>query len=260
MTEKNTLERIADATRRRIADAKRALPPAELRERAIGARAPLDFAAPFRGAQWGIIAEVKLASPSQGDIGRGLDPVAVAREYAASGAAAISVLTEPDFFKGSLDYLAAIRQAVGIPLLMKDFVLEEYQILQARAYGADAVLLIAALLGEDGLKRLVLAATALGLTPLIEIHDESELRLALNGGGRLIGVNNRDLKTLKTDLNVSRRLAAPARASGATLVCESGLRARAEIEELAGLGYRGFLIGTHFIKSGRPGAARAELL
>ena len=260
MTETNTLERIAAATRLRIAAAKQMVPLAELRARAIAARTPLDFTAPFRGAAWGVIAEVKLASPSEGDIGLGLDPVAVAREYAANGAFAISVLTEPDFFKGSLDFLAAIRKAVEIPLLMKDFVLEEYQLYQARANGADAVLLIAALLGEDGLARLFPAAAALGLTALIEVHDEPELRWALKSGGRLIGVNNRDLKTLKTDLNVSRRLAATARVPGVTLVCESGLRARGEIEELAGLGYRGFLIGTHFIKSGRPGVALAELL
>ncbi|MBI3505917.1 MAG: indole-3-glycerol phosphate synthase TrpC [Proteobacteria bacterium] len=256
----SVLDKIAESTRKRVAKAKERLPPAELRTLALAAPKPRDFAAPLIAGSWGVIAEVKFASPSEGEIAKGLDAVAVAKAYAASGASAISVLTEPEFFKGSVERLASIRAEVSVPLLMKDFILDEYQLLQARAAGADAALLIVAMIGEDGLKALLPKVTALGLTPLVEVHDEAELTCALTHGARLIGVNNRNLKTLKVDLETSRRLAALARKDGVALVSESGITTREQIEELASLGYKGFLIGTHFIKSGRPGEALRELL
>lgn len=254
------LDRIAAATLRRVAAAKERVPPAELRARALSGRRPLDFAAALRSPGLRVIAEVKLASPSEGDLGGGIEPVAAARDYAAHGAAALSVLTEPDFFKGSLDHLAAVRRETDLPLLMKDFILEEYQLWQARAHGADAALLIAALLGEDALAELIGRALALGLTPLVEVHTQEEMAVALRRGGRLIGINNRDLKTLRVDLEVSRRLAPLARMAGATLVSESGIGSLSDLKELSGLGFHAFLVGTSLMRGGRPGAALAGLL
>jgi indole-3-glycerol phosphate synthase len=186
--------------------------------------------------------------------------VVVAGQYAHAGAAAISVLTEPDFFDGSLDALARIRSAFPhVPLLMKDFIVDEYQLLQARAAGADACLLIAALLGEAELARLHALAKRLGLTPLVEIHDESELAVARRLGAELIGVNNRNLATFEVSLDVARRLAAAAWA-GPVLIAESGIESSAEINELASLGYKGFLVGTSLMRGGLPGRALRALL
>jgi indole-3-glycerol phosphate synthase len=219
----------------------------------------LDFVAPLRVGGPQVIAEVKLASPSEGHLGKGLDPARVAREYAEAGAAGISVLTEPDFFLGSLAHLSEVREAVETPLLMKDFLIDEYQIYQARAIGADCVLLIAALLHER-LGEMLKSARAIGLSVLVEVHDATELAAALSVGAALVGVNNRDLKSLRVDLEVSRKLAKLAKGSGATLVCESGIQNRAQLDELHALGYSAFLVGTHLIKSGRPGEALRELL
>jgi len=260
MSEPGVLDKIAASTQRRVAAAKAALPAAALRERVSKVRVPHDFKAAFQSPGLHVIAEVKRASPSAGSLGKDLDPVAIAREYAAAGASAISVLTEPEFFSGDLEHLSAVRRKVMQPLLMKDFVIDEYQLLQGRIFGADAVLLIAALLGEDKLRRLLDTAVELGLSALVEVHDAAELEAALSRGAKLIGVNNRNLKTLEVDLDVARRLAEQAEGRGAVLICESGLTRREELVELSGLGYNGFLIGTHLIRSGRPGEALAELL
>lgn len=229
------------------------------------ARRPRDFRQAFleAGARPHVIAEVKLASPSEGDIALGADPVAVAGDYLRAGARAISVLTERDFFKGSPDYLRAIRRAhPEALLLMKDFVVDEHQLDCAVHDGADAVLLIVALLEslQAGLTRaFLLRALGLGLTPLVEVHEEREMQVAVECGARLIGVNNRNLKTLEVSLETSERLAALA-PPGATLIAESGLRTPQDLRRLGGVGYRGFLIGTSFMKSGKPGVALAELL
>ncbi|MFH1723368.1 MAG: indole-3-glycerol phosphate synthase TrpC [Elusimicrobiota bacterium] len=254
------LEKISASTRGRLAREKERVSEAALRSRVPAAREPLDFAAALAEGGLRVIAEVKRASPSAGAIAEGLDPVATAEDYAANGAAAVSVLTEPEFFGGSLDHLAAVRAKVGLPLLMKDFLIDEYQLLQARVSGADCVLLIVALLGEERLRRMLAAARRLGLSALVEVHTGAEMEAALGCGARIIGVNNRDLKTLRVDLDVSRRLAARAAGRDVTLVCESGIRTRAEIEELFRIGYKAFLVGTHLIKSGSPGRALAELL
>ncbi len=250
---------IAASTRRRVAAAKAEIPASELREAALRAPRPLPLADALAGPAPRVIAEVKLASPSAGRFGAGVDPVALAETYARNGAAAVSVLTEPEFFGGGLDVLAAVRARVSLPLLMKDFVLDEYQLLQARAHGAGGVLLICALLDARALAALVAAAAGLGLTPLVEVHDEHELARAAAAGAAVVGVNNRDLRTLETDLAVSRRLAAHPAAGRVTLVSESGIRSRREVDELAALGYRGFLVGTHLVRSGDPGAALRDL-
>jgi len=254
------LDAIAASTRRRLEAARRETPPGAMREAALSARTPLDFTRAFSGPPPRVIAEVKLASPSAGPIGAGLDPVALADAYSRNGAAAISVVTEPEFFGGRLEVLEAIRRCVELPILMKDFVVEEYQLWQARSNGADAVLLIVALLDGPVLGRMIAAATTLGLTPLVEVHDEDEMGAAIRAGAKLVGVNNRNLRTLEVDLGVSRRIASRPRAGNVTLISESGIRSRDEIDELATLGYGGFLVGTHLVRSGNPGAALGELL
>jgi len=206
-----------------------------------------------------VIAECKRRSPSRGVLAAQYDPVAIARQYEAGGAAAISVLTEPTFFDGALEHLAAVRQAVTLPLLRKDFIVEEYQLLEARAIGADAALLIVAALEQSELVRLQQRARELGLAALVEVHDEEELSRAIDAGAQIIGVNNRNLRTLAVDVSASRRLGAriPANVVG---VSESGLKNRADLEELAGQGYRAFLIGERFMTAPNPAQAIAELI
>ena len=206
-----------------------------------------------------VIAECKRRSPSRGVLAVNYDPVAIARQYEAGGAAAISVLTEPTFFDGALEHLSAVRQAVTLPLLRKDFIVDEYQLLEARANGADAALLIVAALEQMDLVRLQRCAQDLGLAVLVEVHDEDELTRAIDSGARIIGVNNRNLRTLAVDVAASRRLGAriPPEVIG---VSESGLKSHADLEELAGQGYRAFLIGERFMTAASPAAAIAELL
>lgn len=255
----SVLEKIAASTRMRIERAKAEFPLARLNEMGNNRQRTLDFEAAFGAPGFHVIAEVKLRSPSAGILCAGADPVQSATDYSRNGAAAISVLTEPEFFGGSVELLPPIREKVGLPLLMKDFFLDPYQFAQARAFGADAALLIVALLGDRLAKMLDEAATQ-GLAALVEVHDEAELERALKLGARLIGVNNRNLNTLEVNLDVSRRLAGLAKDSKAILIAESGIDSKANLEELAALGYRGFLIGTSFMRTGHPGRALAELL
>jgi indole-3-glycerol phosphate synthase len=206
-----------------------------------------------------VIAECKRRSPSKGVIREHYDAVSVARAYAAAGAAAISVLTEPTFFDGSLEHLAAVRQAVATPLLRKDFIVSDYQLLEARANGADAVLLIVAALTPQELERLARRAAALGLDVLVEVHDAEELSIAVGAGAGVIGVNNRNLRTLQVDINASESLVARMPA-GVIAVSESGLKTAADLARLSALGYHAFLIGERFMEERDPGAALAALL
>jgi indole-3-glycerol phosphate synthase len=217
------------------------------------------LAALSRPGRGNVIAECKRRSPSRGVLAADYDPVAIARQYEAGGVAAISVLTEPTFFDGAPEHLAAVRQAVQLPLLRKDFIVDEYQLLEARANGADAALLIVAALSQPDLVRLQQRAWELGLAALVEVHDDEELTRAIDSGARIIGVNNRNLRTLVVDVAASRRLGAriPANVVG---VSESGLTSRADLEELAGQGYRAFLIGERFMTAADPAKAIAELL
>ena len=206
-----------------------------------------------------VIAECKRRSPSRGVLAASYDPVAIACRYESGGASAISVLTEPTFFDGALEHLAAVRQAVRLPLLRKDFIIDEYQLLEARANGADAALLIVAALDQRDLVRLQQRAWDLALAALVEVHDEHELARAIESGARIIGVNNRNLRTLAVDVEASRRLGArmPADVIG---VSESGLSSRADLEELARQGYRAFLIGERFMTAPDPAKAICELI
>jgi indole-3-glycerol phosphate synthase len=186
-------------------------------------------------------------------------PSAIAAGYARGGAAAISVLTEPTFFDGDLAHLEAVRDAVTLPLLRKDFIIDEYQLVEARAAGADAVLLIAAALDDREMQQLMKAADALRLDVLVEVHDEAELDRALACGATLIGVNNRNLRTLDVDVEASTRLASRL-PSTVIAVAESGLRTRDDLERLADMGYRAFLIGERLMMTPDPGMALATLL
>jgi indole-3-glycerol phosphate synthase len=206
-----------------------------------------------------VVAECKRRSPSRGVLRAQYDPVAIARGYEAAGAAALSVLTEPTFFDGSLAHLAAVRDAVALPLLRKDFVVSEYQLLEARAAGADAVLLIVAALAQPDLVALAAASRALGLDALVEVHDEDELARALDAGANVVGVNNRNLRTLNVDVNASERLIARVPAD-VVAVSESGLRSAEDIRRFRRLGYRAFLIGEHFMTAADPGRQLHDLL
>lgn len=202
--------------------------------------------------QINIIAEFKRASPSKGTINGTVDPAAIARLYLSGGAAAISVLTEEDFFSGSLDDLRAVRRAVDLPILCKDFIYDPYQVYEAAYAGADAILLIAAILDENALHELhCLAEQTLGLDALVEVHNMEELERVKKMGVSVIGVNNRDLRSFEVSLNVSRNLIRHAPV-GAVMVAESGIKTRVELTELRDLGYSGFLIGEMLMRSGDP--------
>ena len=206
-----------------------------------------------------IIAECKRRSPSRGVLRPDYDPVAIATAYEKAGAAAISVLTEPTFFDGTLDHLQAVRGAVGIPVLRKDFVVSEYQLLEARAAGADAVLLIVAALDSRALAALHGRAVALGLDVLVEVHSADELSIAADAGARIVGVNNRNLRTLEVDVTASESLAARM-PGGMVTVSESGLQTAADLMRLRQLGCDAFLIGERFMTAVDPGQALRALL
>jgi indole-3-glycerol phosphate synthase len=206
-----------------------------------------------------VIAECKRRSPSGGVLRAEYDPVAIARAYTVAGAAAISVLTEPTFFDGSLDHLRAVRQAVDAPILRKDFIVSEYQLLEARACGADAVLLIVAALSPQALCSLREQAQSLGLDVLVEVHGSEELDRAVAAGAEIVGVNNRNLRTLEVDVHSSDALIARM-PPGVIAVSESGLRSSADVERLRTLGYRAFLIGERFMTAPDPGEALKVLL
>ena len=207
-----------------------------------------------------IISEIKFASPSRGCIYTGtLNHVQIAERYVAHGASALSVLTEPHFFKGDVQYIRDIRAALPTcPILLKDFVLSPLQIQQAHAVGANAVLLIVAFLEPSLLRSLYDEAMNLGLVPLIEVHDERELELALRLQPKIIGINNRNLKTMAIDLDNARRLISQV-PEDVFAVCESGIRTQAEIQEMQARGFDGFLIGSHLMQSPDPGEALGAL-
>ena len=269
------LDTIVEEKKREVARlAQRSLSVADLRAALEARGGRRDFAGALRKPRSGpvaLIAEVKKASPSAGVIRPDFDPVRIAREYEAAGASCLSVLTDRKFFQGSLDYLKQIRAAVDLPLLRKDFIIDERQILEAIEWGADAILLIVAILSDAQLNRFHALATGAGLAALVEVHDEAELDRALNAGAELIGVNNRNLKTFKVDLATTERLAArlcssplithhASRITPALLVAESGIHTRADIERLAKCGAQAILVGESLMKRADIGAKTRELL
>lgn len=255
----NILDRIVATKWQEIAAAKVRVPEVELLARLRDRPPCAGFAAKLR-KQGGVrvIAEVKKASPSAGVIRADFDPVRIAQIYEANGADCLSVLTDETYFQGHLDYLSAVKNAVAIPILRKDFVLDGYQLLEARAAGADAVLLIAEILPGQRIAELHAEAVAFGLDVLVELHDATELPRVLASGATLVGVNNRDLRTFTTRLEQTLEIAEKI-PTDVTLVSESGIRTRADVERLATAGVHAILVGESLMRADDIGAALRAL-
>jgi indole-3-glycerol phosphate synthase len=254
------LDRIVESKRREIADARRQTPERELERRLPEAPPVRDFRAALeRPGRVQVIAEVKKASPSAGLLRADFDPVTIARAYAAHGAAAVSVLTDAPFFQGHLSHLTAVRGAVAPPVLRKDFLLDRYQLLEARCAGADAVLLIAEILNDRELAGLLREAGELGLQAVVELHDAANLPRVLDSGARLVGVNNRDLRTFTTRLEHTLELATRCPAD-CCLVSESGIRSRQDVLRLQDAGVKAVLVGETLMRAPDMGTKLAELL
>ena len=238
----SVLDRILAHKLEEVALARRSRPLARLLEESDAQPPPLDLSRALQGDTVALIAECKQASPSKGRLSDDYDPVRLASTYAAHGAAAISVLTDARFFQGSLQHLAAVRAAVDLPLLCKEFVLDEWQVHAARAGGADAVLLIVAALEDTQLSALHACILSLGMTPLVEVHNEDEMERALAVQPTIIGVNNRDLKTFNVDLDTTARLARQV-PEETLLVAESGIANRADVRRMGELGAHAVLVG-----------------
>ena len=252
------LDDIIETKRLEVAERKRLRPRAEL-EAAIATQPPArDFKAALMSGG-AIIAEVKRRSPSRGQLRPNFDPVLIAREYENHGAAAVSVLTDETFFGGSDADLTAVKNAVSLPVLRKEFIIDPYQIREARAIDADAILLIAAILTADRLREYREMAASLGMASLVEIHDREELERALAAGAEIIGINNRNLKTFETYIRTSLKLS-PLIPRDRIVVSESGIRTRAEIETLSRVGVRAFLIGETLIAAPEIGPKLEALL
>lgn len=264
----NILEKIVEEKKREVAKLPvRTIAAGDLRDAMLERGERRDFLDALRKLSGiALIAEVKKASPSKGIICEIFDPVRIAKAYEAAGASCLSVLTDEQFFQGSLDYLRQIREAVKLPLLRKDFIIDERQILEAIEWGADAILLIVAILDDGRLKRFHDLAIEAGLSVLVEVHDESELDRALAIGATLIGVNNRDLKTFNVDLATTEKLAAKLFASKSgsqrkeLLVAESGIFSRKDVERLAACGSKAILVGESLMRGGNIGDKVRELL
>ena len=254
------LDKIVATKREEIQRAKAAVPETELRSRLKDAPPVRDFFVPLAAAgPIKLIAEVKKASPSKGVIRAEFDPVAIARIYEAHGASCLSVLTDEPYFQGSLEYLRMVRSAVGIPVLRKDFILETYQLLEARAAGADAVLLIAECLDDCRLRQLHNEALELGMTPLVEFYEPQNLERVLAAGAALVGVNNRDLRSFAVDLHhtIAMRSRVPL---DCVLVGESGIESRPDVLRLQEAGIEAMLVGESLMREPDIGRAVDRLL
>jgi indole-3-glycerol phosphate synthase len=255
----SVLDEIVDGVRADLAERQAAVPEPELHRAVDLAPPPLDPLPVLRAPGISVIAEVKRKSPSKGVLADIPDPAALAAGYAAGGAAVISVLTERRRFGGSLEDLRAVRAEVGIPVLRKDFIVTSYQLWEARAAGADLVLLIVAALDQPLLESLHAEALSLGLTPLVEVHDEAEVARAVAAGALVVGVNARNLKTLDVDRDTFARVA-PTIPSGTVAVAESGIRGPEDVVTLARQGADVVLVGETLVKGGDPVTAVAELV
>ncbi|UCE83199.1 MAG: indole-3-glycerol phosphate synthase TrpC [Deltaproteobacteria bacterium] len=254
------LDDIVARKKEQVFQLKQRLSQAELDKAVVSAPKPRDFISALRsGTKPAIIAEIKRASPSAGLIRDDLDVMAIAADYEKGGAAAVSVITEEDFFQGRLEYLEQTRAAVSLPLLCKDFIFDPIQILTARAAGADAVLLITAILAQDLLVHLLRMACSLGMSCLVEVHDAEELARVIETDARIIGINNRDLKTFKVDLDTTLKLCSsipPDR----VVVSESGIQRHKDLQNLAAAGVNAVLVGTSLMRADDPGRKLRELM
>jgi indole-3-glycerol phosphate synthase len=254
------LDEILAHKREEVATRRRATPLVALRDLPLHGAPRRGFRAALAARPApAVVAEMKRASPSRGVIRAAYDPSSLARGYAAAGAAALSVLTDERFFDGALEHLAAAREASGLPCLRKDFIVDAYQVEEARGYGADAVLVIAAAVEPALGRELLAAAAAAELDALVEVHSEPELEWAAVAGATLIGVNNRDLATFAVSLETTERLA-PRVPTSALLVAESGIRSAADVARMVAAGARAVLVGEAFMERADPGAALAEWL
>jgi len=230
-----------------------------LQERIARQKPVPDLAPALRGDHIRLIAEVKQASPSRGMLTSNFNPIRLAQTYAEGGAAAISVLTDASYFMGSIERLAAIKEAVGLPLLRKDFIFDPYQVYESRAYGADALLLIATILSQGQLEELMSLSHSLRLRCLVEVHDEGEVEKAVLSDAEIIGINNRDLNTFSVDINTTRRLR-PLVPEGKIVVSESGIRSRKDVEKLRKWGVDAVLVGEALVTASDVRAKMKELL
>jgi indole-3-glycerol phosphate synthase len=230
-----------------------------LQQRIARRKPTLDLALALKGNHIRLIAEVKQASPSRGMLSPNFNPVKLAQTYAEGGAAAISVLTEANYFMGNIEHLAAIKEVVRLPLLRKDFIFDPYQVYESRAYGADALLLIAAILNQKQIKELVSLSHSLGLRCLVEVHNEGEVERAVLSEAEIIGINNRDLNTLSIDINMTRRLR-PLIPQERIVVSESGIKSKRDIEKLRKWGVDAVLVGEALVTAGDVLAKMQELL
>ena len=256
------LDEIVAAKRRELARSQAELPLPKLEKRILQREPPLDFARALKAEKVQVIAEVKKASPSKGVLCPDFNPVELAKAYAGGGAAAISVLTEVDHFQGSLRYLADIRQTPGIegiPLLRKDFLFCPYQIYEARAFGADAILLIAAIINDEELKNLSFLAQELGMQCLVEVHDRIELESAIQSGARIIGINNRNLRTFTLDISITEQLCSLVPRE-CVIVSESGIRGREDMDRLGNSGVDAVLIGEVLVTAKNVAEMLRELI
>lgn len=253
------LERILETKRAELEESRKARPLDEVIAAASQAPPALSLAEAVGQAGIQIVAEVKKASPSKGVIREDFDPVAIATAYAGGGAAAISVLTDSEYFQGSLEYLRAIREKVAVPLLRKDFIIDTYQVFEARAAGADAILLILAALSDEEAEPLAAVAEQLGMDVLWEVHSIEEMNRVAGFSPRVVGINNRDLETFEVSLETTRGLL-PGVPGDAVVISESGFFEREELEMMSGWGVDGFLIGEGLMRAEDPGEALRGLL
>jgi len=256
------LDRIVADNKLELEARKRSLSFDELQKMALSQPQPLDFASALRGDRIQLIAEVKKASPSKGLICADFDPVEISQIYASNGASAISVLTESKYFQGSLNHLKSIRDALGDerpPLLRKDFIHDPYQVYEARAYGADSLLLIVAILTPKKLETLLGLSHQLGMSCLVEVHNEAELEIALKSQARIIGINNRDLSTFTVDITTTERLR-PLIPQDRIVVGESGIKDRSDMEKLRAWGVDAVLIGESLMSAADIATKMKELL
>ena len=253
------LDKIIAQKKEEVEQRKKEITMSYMQERIARQKPPLDLAIALKGDNIRLIAEVKRASPSRGILCPNFNPIKLAQTYAEGGAAAISVLTEANYFVGSIEHLAAIKEVVGLPLLRKDFIFDHYQIYETRAYGADALLLIVAIVSQRQLKELVSLSHSLGLRCLVEVHNGNEVDRAVLSGAQIIGINNRDLNTFAVDINTTRRLR-PLVPKEKIVVSESGIKSRKDMEKLRKWGIDAALVGEALVTTNDVRAKMKELL
>jgi len=253
------LDKIIAQKREEVEQIKKVATITYLQERIARQKPPLDLAPALKGDHIRLIAEVKQASPSRGMLSPNLNPIELARSYAEGGAAAISVLTEANYFMGSIEHLAAIKEVAGLPLLRKDFIFDPYQVYESRAYGADALLLIVAILSQKQLNEFVSLSHSLGLRCLVEVHNKGEVERAVLSEAEIIGINNRDLNTFAVDITTTRSLQ-PLIPQERIVVSESGIKSKGDIEKLRKWGVDAVLVGEALVTTGDVLAKMKELL